>query len=130
MVSGLKRKTWQQAAVRDALESAGGFVSAQQLYSTMRDQGSTIGLATVYRALAGMVEANEADTLLSQSGESLFNACDTQHHHHHIICRSCGRTEEIAADVIEEWSRKIATDHGFTDPTHEIDIFGLCEQCR
>lgn len=130
MVSGPKRKTWQQAAVREALDGADGFVSAQQLHSVMREQGSSIGLATVYRALAAMVDTNEADTFLSPNGESMFNACDTEHHHHHIICRSCGRNEEIATDVIEDWSRKVAADHGFTEPTHEIDIFGLCQKCQ
>lgn len=96
----------------------------------MRDGGSPIGLATVYRALSSMVDANEADTLLSPTGESLFCACEIEGHHHHLICRSCGKTEEINAEVVEEWSRKVAAEHGFTDPSHEIDIFGLCRDCQ
>lgn len=125
-----KRKTWQQAAVREALEQAGGFVSAQQLHSELKNQGSTIGLATVYRTLSGLVDTDEADTLLSPSGESLFSACEIEGHHHHIICRSCGVAEEIASDLVEEWSKRVAIEHGFTDPTHEIDIFGLCRSCQ
>lgn len=125
-----KRNTWQQDAVREALNSIDGFVSAQQLHGNLKDAGSTIGLATVYRALSAMVEETEADTLLSPTGESLFRACTTTEHHHHLICRICGATEEIAAQIVEDWSNKIAKDHGFTDPTHEIDIFGVCPACR
>lgn len=129
-VKAPRRKTWQQAAVRDALEQAGGFVSAQQLHADLRDSGSAIGLATVYRALSGFVETNEADTLLSPTGETLFSACEIEGHHHHLICRSCGRAEEINAQVVEDWSRRVAAEHGFTDPSHEIDIFGLCADCQ
>ena len=50
----MKRNTWQREAVREALSSNDGFVSAQSLYSLLRDTGSAIGLATVYRALADL----------------------------------------------------------------------------
>lgn len=125
-----RRKTWQQAAVRDALENASGFVSAQQLFSELREQGSAIGLATVYRALSGLVETNDADSLLSPNGETLFAACEIEGHHHHLICRECGRSEEINAQVVEDWSQKVAADHGFIDASHEIDIFGVCSDCQ
>lgn len=129
-MSGAKRKTWQQSAVREALHEAGGFVSAQQLHADLKQSGSVIGLATVYRTLSSLVETDEADTLLSPTGESLYSACEIVGHHHHIICRSCGKAEEIASDLIEEWSKRVASEHGFTDPTHEIDIFGICANCR
>lgn len=126
----MKRKTWQQAAVRDALEAGEGFVSAQQLHTELKEQGSTIGLATVYRALAGFAEAGEADTIQSPAGETLFRACDSDTHHHHLICRVCGATVEIAAQVVEDWSNKVAKEHGFIAPSHEIDIFGICPKCQ
>ncbi|MDA3146812.1 transcriptional repressor [Leucobacter sp. UCMA 4100] len=125
-----RRRTWQQAAVRDALEHVEGFVSAQQLHADLRDQGSAIGLATVYRALSSLVESSEADTILSPTGETLFFACEVKGHHHHLICRNCGRTEEINAQIVEDWSQRVAREHGFTEPSHEIDIFGLCQDCQ
>lgn len=129
-MGGVKRKTWQQTAVRDALEAASGFVSAQQLHANLREGGSSIGLATVYRALAGLAETNEADTIIAPTGETLFFLCETDAHHHHLICRSCGATEEIAAQVVEEWSKRVAQEHGFVETSHEIDIFGLCRNCQ
>lgn len=129
-MSGVKRRTWQQTAVRDALDAAPGFVSAQQLHASLREGGSSIGLATVYRALSNLVEAEEADTIVSPTGENLYFLCETDTHHHHLVCRSCGATEEIAAQVIEEWSKRVAQEHGFVETSHEIDIFGLCRNCQ
>ncbi|MBN9239338.1 MAG: transcriptional repressor [Micrococcales bacterium 70-64] len=124
----MKRHTWQRDAVKDALGTRETFVSAQQLHAALRDAGTTIGLATVYRALADLAEEGEADSL-QQEGESLYRACTPGTHHHHLICRSCGLTVEIEADAVEEWARSVAAEHGFSDPQHIVDVFGLCREC-
>lgn len=101
----MKRNTWQREAVREALGGSENFVSAQRLHSSLREDGSPIGLATVYRA------------------------CTPGQHHHHLICRNCGLTVEIEADAVEQWAQSVAADHGFTQPNHIVDVFGLCAEC-
>lgn len=124
----MKRNTWQREAVREALGESEGFVSAQTLHAALKDSGSTVGLATVYRALADLATEGQAD-LLQQDGESLYRACTPNSHHHHLICRSCGATVEIAADDVETWAQNIAAQHGFTQPRHVVDVFGYCPEC-
>ncbi|HEY8913407.1 transcriptional repressor [Lacisediminihabitans sp.] len=125
----MKRNTWQREAVRQALGDNEGFVSAQSLHSSLRGAGSPIGLATVYRALADLAVEGEADSLQSIEGESLYRACTPGQHHHHLICRNCGLTVEIEADAVERWAKSVAADHGFTQPHHVVDVFGLCAAC-
>lgn len=127
-VQKTKRNTWQREAVRGALDSTEGFVSAQALHQHLRDEGSTIGLATVYRALADLATEGDADSL-QQDGESLYRACATDAHHHHLICRNCGRTVEIEADPVEQWAQDVAGANGFTNASHVVDIFGECAVC-
>lgn len=124
----MKRQTWQREAVREALTTSEGFVSAQNLHTALREGGSSIGLATVYRALADLAVEGEADSL-QQEGESLYRACTPGSHHHHLICRNCGLTVEIEADAVEQWARSVAAEHGFTQPNHIVDVFGLCADC-
>ena len=124
----VKRNTWQREAVREALSESEAFVSAQALHSALREGGSSIGLATVYRALADLATEGEADSL-QQEGESLYRACTPGTHHHHLICRNCGLTVEIEADAVEEWARNVASENGFTQPNHVVDVFGLCANC-
>ncbi len=123
-----KRNTWQKDAVRHALGEATGFVSAQQLHSVLRRHGSTIGLATVYRTLTNLIKSGDADSLQSQEGELLYRACGAAHHHH-LICRVCGVTVEIEADRVEAWAENVAKEHGFSNTSHTIDIFGTCSAC-
>ncbi|MDO9396997.1 MAG: transcriptional repressor [Herbiconiux sp.] len=124
----MKRNTWQREAVRGALDTQMGFVSAQALHASLKNTGSQIGLATVYRALADLASEGEADSLQSPEGEALYRACSLAHHHH-LICRSCGLTVEIEAHEVEEWAQRTATLHGFSQPEHVVDIFGFCAAC-
>jgi Fur family ferric uptake transcriptional regulator len=125
----VKRNTWQKSAVKHALSEAIGFVSAQQLHMVLKNHGSSIGLATVYRALNDLVGSGEADSLQSSEGEILYRACG-EGHHHHLICRSCGKTVEIEANKVESWADQVAKSHGFASPSHTIDIFGTCGPCQ
>jgi Fur family ferric uptake transcriptional regulator len=127
-VGKIKRHTWQREAVREALGTTEGFVSAQTLHAHLRESGSTVGLATVYRALSDLATEGEADAL-QQEGESLYRACTPGSHHHHLICRNCGRTVEISADPVEQWARDVAAANGFTQPEHVVDVFGYCADC-
>jgi len=129
MSETVKRNTWQKKAVKHALSEAVGFVSAQQLHLVLKNHGSSIGLATVYRALNELVSSKEADSLQSGDGEYLYRVCG-QGHHHHLICRICGETVEIEAEKVESWADQVASSHGFSDPSHTIDIFGTCLSCQ
>jgi Fur family ferric uptake transcriptional regulator len=122
-----RRQTRQKDAVLHALGKSQGFVSAQQLHRQLTQHGSVIGLATVYRTLNTLVADGLADSLVN-AGESLFRDC-SKDHHHHLICNGCGIAVEIEAEQAEAWATKVAKDHGFTQVTHTIDIFGLCKAC-
>ncbi|EPR75124.1 Zinc uptake regulation protein ZUR [Leifsonia rubra CMS 76R] len=125
----MKRNTWQREAVREALGSNAGFVSAQSLHSSLRGTGSPIGLATVYRALSELAVEGDADSLQSDQGEALYRACTPGQHHHHLICRNCGLTVELEADAVEAWAHQVAIKNGFTQPSHIVDVFGFCAEC-
>ncbi|MDD7945915.1 transcriptional repressor [Microbacterium sp. NE2HP2] len=124
-----QRNTWQRERVRTALSDARGFVSAQDLHASLRDDNTGIGLATVYRALATLAASGEADQLQSPDGEAIYRACSSDGHHHHLICRSCGLTVEIQATDVEEWAHRTAAANGFTQAEHIVDIFGVCAAC-
>ena len=124
----MQRMTRQRTALADLLDGTPDFRSAQQLHQMLKDAGAKVGLATVYRALQAMAEADEVDVLRTPDGEAAYRAC-SKGHHHHLVCRSCGYSIEISAHEVEEWAASVATTHGFTDAGHELEIFGLCQEC-
>jgi Fur family transcriptional regulator, ferric uptake regulator len=123
------RATRQRAAISRLLETLDDFRSAQELHEELRRRGENIGLTTVYRALQSMTAAGMVDTLRTDTGESTYRRC-SESHHHHLVCRDCGSTVEIGDCEIETWAAQVAAEHGYSDITHTIEIFGTCSQCR
>ncbi|MDD9207123.1 Fur family transcriptional regulator [Georgenia sp. 10Sc9-8] len=123
------RMTRQRSAVSDLLEQTEDFRSAQQLHDTLRDNGESIGLATVYRTLQSLADAGQVDVMRIDDRETLYRRCARREHHHHLVCRDCGRTVEIAGDTVERWADQIAQDHGFVAVDHTAELFGTCAAC-
>lgn len=122
------RTTRQRTAILAALGRQDDFRSAQQIHEQMRADGDPVGLATVYRNLQTLAESGQIDVLVSDDGESIYRQCAEEAHHHHLVCRECGRTIEFLAPEMEEWARRVAAEHGFTDVQHTMEIFGLCPE--
>lgn len=123
------RATRQRAAIMVALADAETFLSAQELYDKLRSRGAKVGLTTVYRTLQWLNDQGEIDALHVAGKEAAYRRCGTADHHHHLVCRSCGRAEELASAAVEEWTRRSAQSHGFTAVTHTVEIYGLCGSC-
>ena len=123
------RPTKQRLAVIEAMGSFGDFRSAQEIHELLDERGERVGLATVYRTLQRLAEAGEVDLLRTESGETIYRRCSDSHHHH-LVCRECGATVEVEGPTVERWTRAIATDHGFGDVSHTLEIFGTCPDCR
>ncbi|HEU5266259.1 MAG TPA: Fur family transcriptional regulator [Jatrophihabitans sp.] len=127
-----QRSTRQGAAVRDALRAAGGFRSAQDVYAVLRGNGATVGLSTVYRHLQALVDDNLVDVIHTTDGEATYRFCGDPvegHHHHHLVCRNCGRTEEIEGRAVERWAGEVARTHGYAEVDHTVELFGVCPRC-
>jgi Fur family transcriptional regulator, ferric uptake regulator len=132
---GRVRHTRQAAVVQDIMREADGFRTASELFEESRRRGSKIGLATIYRYLKLFTEQGTADMVHRDDGEAQYRLCragsamtDDTDHHHHLVCRVCGRSEEVEGPEVEQWAALVAAQAGFTEITHTVEIFGLCPE--
>ncbi|WP_066469012.1 Fur family transcriptional regulator [Skermania piniformis] len=124
-----QRSTKQRSAISALLDDTDEFRSAQELHDELRRRGEGIGLTTVYRTLQSLADAGTVDVLRTDSGESVYRRCSSGHHHH-LVCRDCGYTVEVDGPTVETWSQSVAEQHGFTDASHTVEIFGTCRSCH
>ena len=122
------RPTRQRLAVVEAMRSFDDFRSAQEIHELLGERGEQVGLATVYRTLQRLAESGEVDVLRTEDGEAVYRRCSASHPHH-LVCRSCGRTVEVEGPTVERWADGVAGEHGFTDVSHTLEIFGTCPDC-
>ncbi|WP_062133122.1 Fur family transcriptional regulator [Demequina aestuarii] len=126
-----QRMTRQRAAVLELLDTHTEFRSAQAWHDTLRHDGSSVGLATVYRTLQSLAEAGDLDTVVTDSGETLYRRCEAgEQHHHHLRCRVCGRAEDIDVPEFESWADRIARSHGYSLIDHTVELTGVCTECH
>jgi len=123
------RPTRQRTAVIEAMTSVDDFRSAQEIHTLLADRGEPVGLATVYRTLQRLADAGEVDLLRTEGGEVTYRRCSGTHHHH-LVCRGCGATVEVEGPTVERWTRSVAEQHGFTDVSHTLEVFGTCARCQ
>ena len=124
------RQTRQRSEILATLDDAGDFRSAQQWHDALRHTGSTVGLATVYRALQALADVGDVDAVVTASGETLYRRCAaSETHHHHLRCRRCGAAEEIDVPDFESRAMDIAAKHGYSAMDHTVEITGLCAEC-
>jgi Fur family ferric uptake transcriptional regulator len=118
--------------VREALARAEGFRSAQDIYADLRSTGAAVGLSTVYRHLQSLADEGAVDAIHTPDGETTYRYCGAARssHHHHIVCRVCGRADEIEGPAVERWAAAVAEEHDFTDIEHTVEVFGTCVNCR
>ncbi|RLV49658.1 transcriptional repressor [Nocardioides mangrovicus] len=127
------RATAQQSIVRDALQAHDGFRSAQDVFADLRAAGHRIGLSTVYRHLQSFAAQGIADVIHDGDGEATYRYCGESHvgeHHHHLVCRHCGRAEEVEGGPVERWAAQTARRFGYVELDHTVELFGVCGNCR
>jgi Fur family transcriptional regulator, ferric uptake regulator len=128
---GRTRQTRQAAAIEDVLREADGFRTAQELHDQLRHRGDRVGLTTVYRHLNLLAEHDLADVVHRGDGESQYRLCGAaaaDGHHHHLVCRECGRSVEVAGPEVEAWAERVAAESGYTQISHTVELFGLCDE--
>ena len=99
--------------------------SAEDVYKILLDQGSEIGLATVYRVLNQFDEANILIRHNFEGNKSVFVLAPTEHHDH-IICEDCGKVFEFSDNIIEQRQREISEKYGIKLKAHSLYLYGKC----
>lgn len=120
----LPRRTQQRDSIRRALEDAGRPLSPAEILEFARAGTPSLGIATVYRTIKGLVEQGWAVSV-DLPGEPPRFELAGKHHHHHFICRRCDRTFELdgCTGVLPRLPR------GFAVESHEIFLYGSCAEC-
>ncbi|AGV11695.1 TPA: ferric iron uptake transcriptional regulator [Haemophilus influenzae] len=99
--------------------------SAEEVYKILLEQGSEIGLATVYRVLNQFDEAHIVIRHNFEGNKSVFELAPTEHHDH-IICEDCGKVFEFTDNIIEQRQREISEKYGIKLKTHNVYLYGKC----
>ncbi len=100
-------------------------MTAEDVYKALLQEGSDIGLATVYRVLMQFEQAGILSRNHFEVGKALFELNEGTHHDH-LVCLDCGRVEEFYDPAIEQRQRSIAQARGFELQDHALAMYAVC----
>jgi Fur family transcriptional regulator, ferric uptake regulator len=121
-----ERQTRQRQAIRDAIGDAGVPLSPREVLQHAQSRVSGLGLATVYRTLKLLVEADVIQAV-EIPGESPRYELAGKDHHHHFYCNKCGKVYEVEGCPGD---LSALTPKGFKLENHELVLFGRCASCQ
>jgi Fur family transcriptional regulator, stress-responsive regulator len=122
------RVTPQRLAVHATLSELGEHVSAENLLEAVSQRQPGVSLPTVYSALEALEDAGLVRRVAAGRGPALWDAGTPDHHH--LVCRRCGRVEDLEADLPLEPIDGLAAQRGFAPDRAEVVVHGLCAGCR
>ncbi|MFT3858484.1 MAG: ferric iron uptake transcriptional regulator [Aquabacterium sp.] len=113
-------EVFQQASLRH--------MTAEDVYKILLNEGSDIGLATVYRVLMQFEQAGILSRNHFEAGKAVFELNEGKHHDH-LVCVNCGRVEEFYDPEIERRQQEIAEERGYKLQDHALSLYVICKDC-
>jgi Fe2+ or Zn2+ uptake regulation protein len=123
-----RRVTMPRLLVHRHLRAADRHVTAEQLYAELAEQVPSLSAATVYDTLDLLDELGLIRRVSTPRGATTYDSRTDDHHH--MICRACGRVEDLDAEVETAAAEKAAHAAGFAPAFAQLTVSGLCSDCR
>lgn len=95
-----------------------------EIYLRARNVDPKIGIATVYRTVASLVEVGAIEKLDFKNGKSRYEEAATCKHHDHLVDVDSGQVYEFFNEEIEKLKERIAHDFGYDLIYHRLDLYG------
>ena len=102
--------------------------TADQVVEAARADIGTISRQSVYDSLGVLVEAGLIQRIQLLGSPTRFEA-RVGDNHHHLVCRGCGRLEDIACATGDAPCLTPQEDFGYAIEQAEVTYWGRCHDC-
>ena len=123
-----RRVTMPRLLVHRCLREANRYVTAEQLFAELEEQVPSLSAATVYDTLDLLDELGLIRRVSTPRGATTYDSRVDEHHH--VICRLCGRVQDLDAEVDTAAAENAARAAGFAPGFAQLTVSGLCSACR
>jgi Fe2+ or Zn2+ uptake regulation protein len=120
--------TRQRQVVLEVVMGADRHLTAQEIYDRVRQILPGTAYATVYNALAYLVERGLIQEVRLGEGPALYDRNASRHDH--LVCRRCRRVVDHEFPDLADNLVRVAEQTGFQVERAHVVIEGLCPECQ
>ncbi|HEY3895700.1 MAG TPA: Fur family transcriptional regulator [Pseudonocardiaceae bacterium] len=102
--------------------------TAEQIRTGVAQRLGSVSTQTVYDVLAACTAAGLVRRIEPAGHPARFER-RTGDNHHHVVCRSCGRAEDVDCAVDVRPCLTPSDDHGYQLDEAEVVFWGICPAC-
>lgn len=122
------RVTRQRLAVLAVLDE-GGHPTVDDIVRRARERVGSLSTQAVYNVLTMLNDVGLARRIEPSGSHSRFES-RIGDNHHHLVCKVCGRVEDVDCAVGTAPCLQAAESHGFAIDEAEVTYWGLCPACH
>ena len=116
------RMTSQRQIIIQVIEESDDHPDVDQLYLRSVELDNTISIATVYRTVKLLEEANLIERLEFGDGRSRYE--EAGEHHEHLVDIETGEVHEFYNEELETLKSEIAREMGYDLIDHRLELYG------
>jgi Fur family peroxide stress response transcriptional regulator len=121
------RVTEPRVAVLAYLASTDRHPTAEEVETAVNADGPILSRASVYNVLHSLTRAGLVAGMSPKDGAARYDAHVAPHHH--LVCRACGRVEDVAWADFGVAERGVLPD-GRPVRTLSLTLDGVCTDCK
>jgi Fur family transcriptional regulator, ferric uptake regulator len=120
-----------RSAVVETLADLGCSVTAKEIADRLRDRGTDVGVASIYRTLELLDKLRLTRRVDAAEGVARYEPIGPSgEHHHHIVCDTCGEVSTFEDSDLERVIERLASRVDYTIDAHDVTLRGECPTCR
>lgn len=108
-------------------------MTVAEMAEGLREGGSDIGIATVYRAVKRLEgEGVLMRTVTGRKSKAAYRYLGDRsvRSSHMLFCMGCGRTLPISYELASRFEGAVADKTGFSITDHQLLLYGRCPDCK
>jgi Fe2+ or Zn2+ uptake regulation protein len=125
--AGGHRVTLPRLVVHRHVRRATKHLTPEAVHSELTGELTSLSPATIYSTLELLDELGLVRRVSTPRGGTVYDPRVDDHHH--LICRNCGRVQDLEAPVSMATAEERARKLGFRPEHGELQLTGLCSTC-
>ena len=103
--------------------------TAEDIYTALKAQSSTISRGTVYRNLAVLVDKEVIIKIPIQNQHDRYDYIHTPHSH--AICNKCGKIYDFYPTLsTAKLEKEVLSQTDVSDISNQLIVYGVCKNCK
>lgn len=123
-----QRVTSQRLVINRLLRERDRHVTADEVFTAVSNTLPGTSLPTVYATLELFEQLGIVRRVHTGGGTALFDTRTTEHHH--LVCKDCGKVEDLDTPLELSPALQSAKATGFTPDRASLVIEGHCAACK